>query len=80
MSIQELYSTFLNSNGICTDTRKLKKDQLFFALKGDNFDGNKYAIKAIENGASYAIIDDNSISHKNCILVENALESSSKTS
>lgn len=73
MSIQELYSIFLSSNGICTDTRKLKEGQLFFALKGDNFDGNKYAIKAIESGASYAIIDDNSITNEKCILVENVL-------
>lgn len=78
MNSKELHHIFLSSNGICTDTRKLKKGQLFFALKGDNFNGNKYALKAIENGANYAIIDDESISHEKCILVNDALESLQK--
>ena len=73
MDIQQLHNIFLQSNGICTDTRKLNKGQLFFALRGDNFNGNQYAIKAIENGAKHAIIDDNSIKHNNCIHVDNVL-------
>ena len=74
MNIQDLYNIFINSKGVCTDTRALRQQQLFFALKGDNFDGNKYAIKAIENGAKYAIIDDSSIKHENCILVHDVLK------
>ena len=73
MSISEIYVQFLKSTGICTDTRKLKKNQLFFALKGDNFDGNKYALQAIENGASYAIVDDKNNTHPKFILVEDVL-------
>lgn len=78
MNIKELHNIFLESNGVCTDTRKLKKGQLFFALKGDNFNGNQYALKAIENGASYAVVDDKSLTHKNCILVKNALKTLQK--
>ena len=58
MKIEKLHSIFLNSNGVCTDTRKIQKNDLFFALKGPNFNGNKYADQALKNGAAYAIIDD----------------------
>lgn len=53
-----LYQLFVQSSGVCTDSRKLKKRNLFFALKGSSFNGNEYAEKAIENGASFAIIDE----------------------
>lgn len=55
MEIKDLYSIFLQSAGVCTDTRTLKKNQLFFALKGENFDGNRFALQALEKGASYAV-------------------------
>lgn len=55
MDINELYDIFLHSTGVCTDTRTLKKNQLFFALKGENFDGNRFALQALEKGASYAV-------------------------
>lgn len=58
MKGQELFLLFKQYPQICTDTRKIKKDDLFFALKGDRFDGNKYASQALEKGAAYAIIDD----------------------
>ena len=58
MEIKDLYSIFTASKGVCTDTRALKKGQLFFALKGDNFDGNAFALKALEAGASYAVVND----------------------
>ncbi len=58
MPPSQLLELFLSSTGICTDTRKLKKGQLFFALKGANFDGNKFASKALEDGALAAIIDE----------------------
>ena len=48
MDIQKLYSIFLNSKGVSTDTRTLQKGTLFFALSGPNFDGNQYAENAIE--------------------------------
>ncbi|MFY0626089.1 MAG: UDP-N-acetylmuramoyl-tripeptide--D-alanyl-D-alanine ligase [Reichenbachiella sp.] len=56
-STADLYKIFLQSTGVCTDTRTLKKGQLFFALKGPNFNGNAYAEKALDMGASFAIID-----------------------
>ncbi len=59
MTIDQLHQLFLHSNGgICTDTRKTINNTLFFALKGENFNGNTYAKKALELGASYAIIDE----------------------
>jgi len=73
MNISEIYSKFLKSTGVCIDTRKIRKKQLFFALKGDNFDGNKYAQKALEDGASYAVIDDSNIKNPNFILVNDVL-------
>lgn len=75
MEIKQLHQLFLKCNLICTDTRKLKKNDLFFALKGDNFNGNKFALQALKYGASYAIIDDEAYgTSNNTILVENALK------
>lgn len=75
MEIAQLHQLFLNANGICTDTRKIEKNALFFALKGDNFNGNKYANQAIENGCTYAIIDEEEfVINKNFILVDSVLE------
>ena len=76
MSIEDIYHFFLKSTGITTDSRKCKVGNLFFALKGDNFDGNLYAKSAIENGCSYAFVDDPSLSkHENMIVVDSVLES-----
>ena len=58
MSIPELYTIFEQYPSVQTDTRKLQKGDLFFALKGANFNGNLYAQKALELGASYCIIDE----------------------
>jgi UDP-N-acetylmuramoyl-tripeptide--D-alanyl-D-alanine ligase len=58
MKIEELYPIFLQHPSVQTDTRLLKPGDIFFALKGPNFNGNSFAKKAIENGASYAIIDE----------------------
>ncbi|MGK0138167.1 MAG: UDP-N-acetylmuramoyl-tripeptide--D-alanyl-D-alanine ligase, partial [Algoriphagus sp.] len=79
MSIEEIYQRFKNSNKICTDTRKIEKYDLFFALKGDNFNGNKYAEQAIQNGANYAIIDEAEFNTSpQCILVDSVLETLQK--
>lgn len=56
--IEFLYSKFLLSDGVSIDTRTINKDNLFFALKGPNFNANKYAEKALEMGAAYAVVDD----------------------
>jgi len=74
MNIEEIYACFLQSSGITTDTRKITKDSMFFALKGDNFNGNTFAEKAIKNGARFAIVDEKEFATTpNIILVNNVL-------
>jgi UDP-N-acetylmuramoyl-tripeptide--D-alanyl-D-alanine ligase len=77
MNIQELHQLYLESTGVCTDNRLLQKEQLFFALKGDNFDGNSFAEKALETNALAVIIDDKTVAKtlegKNVVLVTNVL-------
>ena len=58
MEIKNIYELFKNSSGVCTDTRKIENNCIFFALKGDNFNGNNFAEEAIKQGASYSIIDE----------------------
>ncbi len=58
MKIQDLYTIFLNHPSIQTDTRKLQPGDLFFALKGSNFNGNQFAKQALDAGAAYVIIDE----------------------
>ena len=71
---EQLYSIFLKNRTISTDSRQIMPGCLFFALKGDNFDGNRFAKGAIEAGASYAVIDDEKYDSTNTILVDNVLE------
>ncbi len=62
-----------------TDTRKIRKGSIFFALKGDSFNGNSFALNALENGAGYAVIDEEKYNiHPNTILVSNVLETLQK--
>lgn len=76
MKTETLHQLFLESSGVSTDTRKITKDCLFFALKGDNFNGNAFASEAIEKGAKYVVIDESvyHIPNGKTILCENALE------
>ena len=60
MEIKDLYRIFRSCNGITTDTRAITEGGLFFALKGENFDGNSYALQALELGAAYAVVNDSS--------------------
>lgn len=55
--IKKLYSIYKQNPIISTDSRNIQKGAIFFALKGDNFDGNKFAHEAIKKGASYAVVD-----------------------
>jgi len=72
MDIKKIYNAFLNSNGISTDTRTLKKGELFFALNGPNFNGNHFAKNALEKGASFVVVDNNdSIDLSSKVLVVN---------
>jgi UDP-N-acetylmuramoyl-tripeptide--D-alanyl-D-alanine ligase len=58
MQIESLYKIYQQFPSVQTDTRKLKSGDIFFALKGDNFNGNEFAKQAIESGAAYAVIDE----------------------
>lgn len=73
---EDLYKLYLQYPSVQTDTRKLKAGDLFFALKGPNFNANEFAQKAIDAGASYAIIDDGQyVVEGKTILVEDVLTS-----
>ena len=75
MSIVEIYKLFLKYPRVCTDSRHIISDSLFFALKGPNFNGNAYAVEALEKGAAFAIVDEAEYAEDNrCILVEDALK------
>ncbi len=58
MNIEDIYKIYLQNSSIQTDTRNLKQGDLFFALKGPNFNGNEFAQQAIDAGASYVVIDE----------------------
>jgi UDP-N-acetylmuramoyl-tripeptide--D-alanyl-D-alanine ligase len=73
--MSNLLSLFLESSGVSTDTRKINKGNIFFALKGENFNGNHYATTAIEHGAGYAIVDeDHGWNDSRYIRVDNVLK------
>lgn len=74
--IEKIYEKYLASgNRVCTDTRKIEQDVVFFCLKGDNFDGNKFVEEAIEKGALLVVTEDPTYAqHPKTILVNNALE------
>ena len=78
--IEKLYNFFLDSSGVSTDTRRLNKDSIYFALKGENFDGNSYALDAIKNGAKLSVVDDMSLEgkHKSLVYVEDVLDTLQK--
>ena len=74
MNIAELYEIYKQYPSVQTDTRKLKKNDLFFALKGPSYDANAFAETALGKGASYAIIDDPAYQHiTNTIIVDDVL-------
>lgn len=76
LSIEKLHELFIeHEQKITTDTRKIEKGSIFFALKGDNFDANTFAQKAIEAGSGYAVVDNPSYAnHTNILCVNNVLE------
>ncbi|WP_431136250.1 UDP-N-acetylmuramoyl-tripeptide--D-alanyl-D-alanine ligase [Psychroserpens mesophilus] len=75
MKIETLYEAYLKCNSISTDTRKINSRCLFFALKGDNFNGNSFALEALKKGARFVVIDEEKYDeHDDCILVDNVLE------
>ena len=76
MEIDDIHSLFSNSSGVSTDTRTIKNKNIFFCLKGQNFNGNLFIDQAISLGASFVIYDEEKLNHKSekAIKVKNALE------
>lgn len=75
MTIPELHQVFLNHPVVCTDTRKISRNSIFFALKGASFNGNEFAEKALEAGSAYAIVDEEKYcKNERTILVSDVLK------
>lgn len=75
MDIATIYRKYFKDNNVVTDTRKVKKGDIFIALRGENFDGNLFAAEALEQGAVIAVVDNQGVvaSGEKYILVENSL-------
>lgn len=74
MDIDQLYQLFLRHPSVQTDTRKLKKGDIFFALKGPNFNGNHFAKQALEAGAAYVVADETpAFKDERILLTDHAL-------
>ena len=58
MRIEDLYKLYIQYGLVDIDTRKIRNNSIFFAIKGENFNGNKFAEQALNNGANYAVIDE----------------------
>ena len=80
MNISKIYALFNQHSSVSIDTRSLKPKDIFFAIKGPNFDGNNFALEAIKKGASYVISDNSTISKKSdkIIYVDNAIKALQK--
>jgi UDP-N-acetylmuramoyl-tripeptide--D-alanyl-D-alanine ligase len=75
MQISDIYQIYLQCGmNVSTDTRKLGNGELFFALKGENFNGNLFAEQALKNGALYAVVDEGEFENPKILKVENALK------
>lgn len=75
MNTKALHQIFLEYPKVSTDTRNISKNSIFFALKGDNFNGNTYALEALEKGATYAIVDEKKyVTSDKIIWVDNVLK------
>ena len=79
ISVEDLYALYKKCSGITTDSRQIEEGVMFFALKGDRFDGNDFAEDALKAGAKYAVVDrflleGTAYRGRKCIVVENTLE------
>lgn len=72
-ALEKIYQQFLECRSVSTDTRKIEKGTIFFALKGGNFDGNDFALQALEQGASMSIVDRVGITGDKVVFVDNVL-------
>ncbi len=73
MDIKTLHGLFLSHPAVFTDSRKVIDGGIFFALKGDHFNGNQFALSSIDKGAAYAVVDE-PVNHPKCIQVEDVLQ------
>ncbi len=64
-TIESIYTVFKNSRKICIDSRRVLRESIYFAIKGENFDGNQFAEEALRKGCSLAVVDDKSLAEKN---------------
>jgi UDP-N-acetylmuramoyl-tripeptide--D-alanyl-D-alanine ligase len=79
LSITDIYTLYLTHSVICTDTRNITENCIFFCLKGENFNGNTFAHQALENGASFVIVDEKEyVLNNKCIYVKNSLDTLQK--
>jgi UDP-N-acetylmuramoyl-tripeptide--D-alanyl-D-alanine ligase len=80
MNTARIHQRFLLCSGADTDTRKIRKDSMFFALKGENFNGNEFAAAALQAGARYVVVDDKQFAEnkEEYILVNDVLETLQK--
>jgi UDP-N-acetylmuramoyl-tripeptide--D-alanyl-D-alanine ligase len=75
MNIEQLYQYFITCTSVTTDSRNCPEGSLFFALKGESFDGNKFALSSLEKGCRYAVVDDEKYAiDGRFLLVDNCLE------
>lgn len=75
MNIQDIHNLFLQCKSVSIDTRKIEKDSMFFAIKGENFDANTFAAAALGLGALFVVVDNEAyVIDERTILVENSLE------
>jgi UDP-N-acetylmuramoyl-tripeptide--D-alanyl-D-alanine ligase len=75
MMIEQLYDVYTKHPNVQTDTRKLRKGDIYFALKGENFNGNKFVKEALDKGAAYCVIDEQAFAVEGkTFLVENVLD------
>ena len=77
MTIAQIHQAFLNAESLSTDTRTILPGAMYFALSGENFNGNQYAHQALDKGASYVVVDDQLVydkEDKRMLLVEDTLK------
>lgn len=75
MHVKTFYTHYFHPGGISTDSRKINRGDIFIALKGDHFDGNQYAVRALEAGARIAVVDDPGIPASDSLYkVDNSLK------
>ena len=74
MEIKDLHRLYLETHLVDTDTRKIREGAIFFALKGENFNGNKFAKQALDNGARFSVVDEEVYANEDrIILVDDVL-------